>query len=186
MFKLSLQRKKFCRRQPALLLLAVYLLISLSPLAPLAMHTKAVAHAVTGECAGDCNICGCSPASRANQTCCCARKNRQAQHPELARVEADEPECCRKIREEAAEPDTRDQHPEQSSSSVTVLKCGCPCDGGKPFSLSGIGFSELIPYVHECDSLPYAEASYHPPFNPSMASRHAEPPDPPPRLTPTA
>ncbi len=58
----------------SLFLAAVYLLITISPLTPLAMKSPRLAHAITGECSGDCNICGCSPERRASHTCCCWQK----------------------------------------------------------------------------------------------------------------
>ena len=60
----------------ALLLTAVYLTVTLTPLAPLALQSPSLAHAITGECSGDCDICGCSAETRANRTCCCAQNRR--------------------------------------------------------------------------------------------------------------
>ncbi|NVN93152.1 MAG: hypothetical protein HXX11_21500 [Desulfuromonadales bacterium] len=54
----------------AVLMTVIYVLITFSPLAPLAMFSKGVAHAVTGQCSGDCDICGCSAERRASHTCC--------------------------------------------------------------------------------------------------------------------
>ncbi len=172
------------RRLRAFLLLAVYLLIALTPLMSLAMQSGKGGRMLTGECAGDCNICGCSMESRMNQTCCCARKKSHEQHPELSQADADEPECCRKIREESAASDSKESHPghDDTNRNVTVLKCGCPCDNGKQMFLSGSGFFELLPYNHTHDDQPYAEASHYPSLVRHMNSRHAEPPDPPPRL----
>jgi hypothetical protein len=61
----------------ALLLTVIYLLINLSSLAPLALSSATVAHAATGECAVDCDICGCSAEGRANHTCCCCLKKKR-------------------------------------------------------------------------------------------------------------
>jgi hypothetical protein len=57
----------------------IYLLIAMSPLSTLAMQSKRVAHAMTGECSGDCDICGCSVESRASHTCCCSKKHQKTQ-----------------------------------------------------------------------------------------------------------
>lgn len=78
------------RRQWAAMLTLVYMLITLSPLAPFAMHSKYVAHAVTGECSGDCHVDGCSLESRANHTCCCAQKEMKLAGVALLSTSA----CC--------------------------------------------------------------------------------------------
>ena len=167
------------RRASAFVLAAVYLLIVFSPLASLAMQSDRIAHAVTGECTGDCNTCGCSMESRANHTCCCARKKMKEQHPELVQPEADEPECCRKIREESADADSHDR--QEPSRTETVLKCGCPCDGGPHFTLGTVGSSEIIPYYYSGRiAVPYHDTCYTD-RSYSAVSRYADPPDPPPR-----
>ena len=56
--------------------------------------------ALTGECSGDCTICGCSAESRANRTCCCSKKRQQQAHLHDD-SDVDEPECCKKERAES-------------------------------------------------------------------------------------
>ena len=60
----------------SLLLTAIYMVIVFSPLAPLAMQSKLVAHAVTGECSGNCKVDGCSLERSATHTCCCWQKKK--------------------------------------------------------------------------------------------------------------
>ncbi|MDD2897749.1 MAG: hypothetical protein PHI31_03435 [Desulfuromonadaceae bacterium] len=82
-------RKRSHRRQWAGLLIFVYMMIVLSPLAPFAMHSKSIAHAVTGECSGDCDIDGCSLENRMHHSCCCVQKKQRA-----AKVTPSTDVCC--------------------------------------------------------------------------------------------
>jgi hypothetical protein len=146
-------------------LTAIYLVISLSPLASLAMHSKAVAHAVTGECSGDCDICGCSPESRASNSCCCSRKRQQQAH-----IHEDEhngtPDCCKK----------------KPVDRKTVIVCGCPCGSGKQVALSVGGTSELLPFhFTEQSGISHTVTTFTIPDR-RLTSRHGDPPDPPPKL----
>ena len=152
----------------ALVLTIVYMGITMSPLAPFAMHSKVIAHAVTGECSGDCDICGCSPERRANHTCCCALKKQREQH---AHEEGDKeiPECCRK---------------KQDTDKVTILKCNCPCGNSKHAALFGIATTEeLLPARGIEHSYSPMEQRLQHNLLPRLASRHSDPPDPPPRLS---
>ena len=160
--------KKSSRSITALALTAIYLLITLSPLAPLALHSPRLAHAITGECAGDCGICGCSLERSADHTCCCwIKKKLQHHHDDDQEQSAD---CCKK-KQHGAKP---------------VLTCGCPCDNGKTIALSGAERFEQLPYRFIEAALVFHEetlSSSHP-F--SLTNRHGEPPEPPPKLTPFA
>jgi hypothetical protein len=146
------------------ILTAIYLVIALSPLAPLAMHSKVVAHAVTGECSGDCDICGCSSKNRANHTCCCAKK-RQLQ----AHVHEDHDDgtvdCCKK----------------KPAEKKTVIACGCPCGSGKQLALATNGTSEVLPFhFSERIGIPSTDTAFsNMPHR--LISRLDEPPDPPPQ-----
>lgn len=173
------------RRISAVILTVVYLVIALSPLASFALQSKKVMHAITGECAGDCAICGCSPESRAARTCCCARKNNPDRFSLSDPADAEEPECCRKIREENTDHNAHDHHnssQEEPSRTVTVFKCGCPCNGGDPFSLATIDNSEIIPYAYSIRiALPHNDTRF--PLSIFSAVSHAPaPPEPPPQL----
>jgi hypothetical protein len=194
------------------MLTVIYLVIALSPLAPLAMHSKVVAHAVTGECSGDCDICGCSLESRANHICCCAKKKQQqagvAKLPSaggccspksaIAPTPAKgsccavsqplEPvvaknDCCAKNKQHQHDENVQEpQDKEQRSKNETVYKCGCPCGKGKLLALTGFGSNELLPInLIERTELPHV-ATIYADLSHRLASRHGEPPDPPPRL----
>ncbi|QXE91399.1 hypothetical protein KP001_02310 [Geomonas subterranea] len=150
------------RRATAMLLTVIYLVMALGPLAPLALRSPHVAHALTGECAGDCDICGCAAEKRANHTCCCAQKNRAEAKQTIAR------ECCK------PEPD----------HGAPVLKCGCPCGSDKQATLLNFDKNELLPFMfHAANFTPVIHAI--PPARPRpLVSRCGEPVEPPPRLLP--
>jgi len=155
----------------ALTLSAVYLIIVMSPLAPLSMHSKHVAHAVTGECVGDCSICGCSEESRATGTCCCAQK-RSLEAKKHASVAA-KPCCAKK---------PRLQETDRPSQATVVLKCGCPCGKDKILALIGLGSMELLPTGPAAGFTIHREAIRFPDLTATPASRQADPPTPPPKL----
>jgi len=195
--------KRSMRRMIAATLTVVYLVIALSPLAPFAMYSKVVAHAVTGECSGDCDICGCSKESRANHTCCCAKKKQmQARNIQLSSCEhcvkkaapaaqTDQPtppavamkECCAKNKPHQDDGKIhKDQNTNERSKNEIVFKCGSPCGKGKILALAHAGSSELLPYIYsERIGITHEDTRYTT-LSQRMASRHADPPDPPPRL----
>jgi hypothetical protein len=189
----------------------IYLVITLTPLAPFAMHSKMVAHAITGECVGDCDICGCSPESRANHTCCCAKKKqKQAGLAKLIAGECCAPKvsdaptavkgsccaasqtaepvvakndcCARNKRYQHDENVQESQHKEERSKNETVYKCGNPCGKGKLFALAGVGTPELLPYIYSLIIAPHHDDTHYSHLSQRRASRHADPPDPPPKL----
>lgn len=159
--------KRSMRGIIATMLMVIYLMISLSPLASLAMYSKSVAHTVTGECSGDCSICGCSPESRANHTCCCARKRQQAHaHEDDA---AGTPACCKK---------------KPVNKTTVIASCGCPCGNGKQAVLSAVSMSELMPFhFTEQFTIPHTDTIFSTPPQ-RLTSRVGDPPDPPPKLLP--
>lgn len=144
----------------ALLLTVIYILIDLSPLASIALWSPTVAHAVTGECVGDCNICGCSAERRANHTCCCFLKKKHLHDQENV------PECCK----------NKKRH------KMTILTCNCPCGSNKQLGLWGAEKSEPLPY-HFTDGIfgSYKNTSFAI-LKSRLTDRHGDPPDPPPRL----
>jgi len=149
----------------AVILMTMYMIIVTRPLAPFAMHAEVAAHAVSGECSGDCDICGCSPESRANQTCCCAKKRQQQAH--VHEDDGDETaDCCKK----------------KPVEKKTILACGCPCGNGKQFPLSSAGISEVILCNFTEQFSPHHTDTRFPTLAQHPTSRHGEPPDPPPKL----
>ncbi|MFZ4855555.1 MAG: hypothetical protein ACOYL3_04095 [Desulfuromonadaceae bacterium] len=184
----------------------IYLLILFTPLT---LHSRMVAHAITGECSGSCEIDGCSLESRSAHSCCCAQKHQaRAEKTAIAgsvggaestgkpgrnccppqRPAVAKNSCCAKNgtphRQENSDQTAAPGTEEQSKHQV-VLKCGSPCGKGKIQLLAAAGSSDVLPYIYAEKMIepPHKETRYSP-LTRRMASRHAEPPDPPPRLLP--
>jgi hypothetical protein len=150
---------------PALVLVTLYALIVLSPLAPLAMRSAVVAHALTGECTGDCGICGCAPERSASHTCCCWQKKLQQEHGD----DQDEPDCCKKI------------HAENNNKIVSFTSL--PCGSAKAMALVGVEQTDVLPFhftqgIFVVFETPLVES------NPlCLADWPGDPPDPPPKFS---
>lgn len=153
--------KKPSRYIVAQLLTVIYLLINLSSLVPLALTSATIAHAVTGECVGNCDICGCSAERRANHTCCCCLKKQKLEHDRQG-----VPECCK----------NKKQH------KITMYSSNCPCGSNKHPGLLGGEKSEQLPYRFTNGEISLDEnalVSFH---RFRLTERHGDPPDPPPKL----
>ena len=155
--------RRLPRLIPAIVLIILYAMIAMSPLASIALRSPVIAHALTGECASDCSICGCSPERSANHTCCCWQK-KQLNKPD---VDKEEPDCCRKL------------HRSKSSSATISSR---PCGSGKIIATFGVGQNELIPFLFSLDKLVIFEASLYTHIPARRMDWPGEPPDPPPRL----
>jgi hypothetical protein len=154
--------KRSSRYIVALFLTVIYLLITMSPLAPLALWSPAVAYAVTGECAGNCDICGCSPERRASHTCCCWLKKLKKEHDHDQLTD-----CCNK----------------KQKSGKPELKCNCPCGSGKHIALWGADKNEQIP-CKIIAGIPFSFGNLLAGnYNNRLTDRYGDPPDPPPKLT---
>ncbi|BCS55338.1 hypothetical protein [Geobacter sp. SVR] len=174
--------KLFRRHIIALGLAVIYLTITVSPLASVVMRSKTVAYAMTGECVGDCDICGCSPESRANKTCCCAIKKRMEQHRHTAEQHDSSEKTAASTDNDADKKTGKCCKKNKAGTKVTVLSCNCPCGKGKTLATGGAGKNELVPYrFAESISPPSDYGTYH--ITPQrLTSRHPEPPVPPPKL----
>ena len=119
------------RSIPALVLVILYVLIVLSPLAPLALRSVVVAHALSGECAGECGLCGCAPERSANHTCCCWQKKLHQKHDNH---DADQElsDCCKE--NQAA--------PKIKTASISSR----PCNSAKTMALVGVEQSDVLPF----------------------------------------
>jgi hypothetical protein len=161
----SIHTQKFSsRRLKATVLTVLYLLMVAITFAPINLHSANIAHAGTSECTGDCKLCGCSPESRASNTCCCSKKRLQQLHAQEDH-EAGTLDCCKK----------------KPVEKTTIIACGCPCGSGEQSVMSITGALEVLPY-HFTESfiVPSTITSYFSHTN-RLTSRHGEPPDPPPR-----
>jgi hypothetical protein len=157
--------KKSSRSIVALALTAIYLLITMSPLAPLVLRSPRLAHAITGECSGDCDICGCSLEKQANHTCCCWQKKMHEHHHDDDQEQV--ADCCKKK-----------QH-----STKPVFTCGCPCGKDKTIALWGGNKLEQFPYRFTEGKPPFQESSLVALDPGRLTSQYDDPPDPPPKLT---
>lgn len=164
----------------SLLLTVIYLLIVLTPLAPLALQSRMIAHAATGECSGDCRIDGCSLERSAARTCCCWQKKRSGQN------EAHQPashDCCGTEAPNPPRSAEADSVTDSSSREKRTAISSAPCGSGKLFTLSNNEKSYHLPFsfskavsAPEQNSLTFISPN-------RLTSRHGEPPDPPPRLS---
>jgi len=152
------------RQLIAAVLAVIYLVISCSPLASIAMHSKTVLHAITGECTGDCITCGCSAEGKASNTCCCSKKRAQEAHKH--ENESANPDCCKK---------------KPTSKKAVIASCGCPCGSEKVIILTSGSTNEILPYYFPKQiCLSYSDTLYSNQF-PHLISRHIEPLVPPPK-----
>ncbi len=151
------------RRIIAAALSVLYLILLCGPIASIAMHSKTILHAITGECSGDCSICSYSPESRALNTCCCSKKRNQEAHRH--EDEAAIPECFKK---------------KPVDKKAIIASCGYPCGSGKIIALASDPTNEILPYYFtEQIVLSYSESLYSE-LSHLMISRDVEPPDHPP------
>jgi hypothetical protein len=199
---------KTIRRYCAHVLMAFYLLIVLSPLAPFAMHSKFVAHTITGVCAGDCRICGCSQESQEAHSCCCAQKKRQQQ---FAAAKLTAASCCgtksaintltatishcnasQTLKTSLTDDDSHagerqeehlqgDDHRQGRPQHEIVVKCN-PCGKGKLFALAGSGSSETLPSTYSERIIIPHESPRFSSLPHQLTSRYVDPPDQPPKL----
>ena len=146
----------------ALFLTVVYLLVTISPLAPVVLRGDSVAHAATGECADNGNICRCSPELRANHTCCCCQKQ-QKQEADLA---AGVPDCCKK----------------KKSCKVTLTRRDCPCGSGKALAFLNLAKSESLPFVFDTELKCRLTPTELHSLPPRLTTRLGDPPDLPPHI----
>ena len=198
------------RKYSALFLALAYAIMLLGQLAPMSMGSATIAHAITGECSGDCDIDGCSLASRLNHTCCCWQKKQQraamiqtAKSDHCNMKSATLPavpkkSCCRTKSPQLAESaspccknNTRvhDKVPADKSAvndthdSQPVYKCGSPCGDSKQLALWGLGKIEWVPFTFSPSNVVTYEEPYLS-FDPvRLISRCDDPPDPPPKIT---
>lgn len=173
----------------------VYLLITLSPFASAALHSKSFFNSVSRECSGDCRKCGCSAEKSASRSCCCWQK-KQAVAKKEQPADKSCPTgssipsranhgCCNNA------PGNDDNHDdlavvepdiELQQDIPTISISTCPCGDGKDLAFPGSGNGQHMPfcytsYIPEREFTPIT--SFH---NGRLDTRYSEPPDPPPKL----
>lgn len=156
--------KKTSRTIVTIAVTAIYLMIAMRSLAPLVLNSPAVAHAITGECSGDCAICGCAPERSASRTCCCWQKKLRHKHdPDQSEVA----DCCKKKRRVAGS--------KRGYSSS-------PCGSGKHFAIFGGETFEQLPCCFNSTTVTIRIETISSLSNHRPADRYGDPPDPPPKL----
>lgn len=159
-------QKIFQRQLKAALLATIFSLMVVIQLVPVCQQTVPPPQAIPVECSGDCNLCGCSPQSRASNTCCCSKKKQQQTHVHED-GEDSSPDCCK----------------QKPIKKKTIIACGCPCGNGKQAALSVGGTSEVLPYhFTEQFRITHTDTTYTSPTR-RLTSRYIKPPVPPPRQT---
>lgn len=187
---------------------AIYLLVVLSPLAPTMLHSPALAHALTGECSGDCGICGCAPERSAARACCCwqqklARENRApaaiaragccnkapAPQPAAATGCCDKKSpvpaatatgCCNSSQKESLL-SSNENHPAEEHSGETTISA-TPCGSSKMLALAGTEKIQHLPFSFSSTPPCQLRTPYSPSLSDRLASLPGEPPDPPPKI----
>lgn len=186
--------KRFQQRNISFLMTALYLLLSLSPLASISSRTKPFFQAAAKECSGDCRLCGCSPERSASQTCCCWQKKmaeakirQQWEKPQSCpTAPADTAgNCCSKHQhaDHGNDASTSTQtDPPSGNEPPTVSISICPCGSGKDQAFSGDERSQHIPcrFLSGVPAQPATQFVFLQPEQ--LASHSGEPPDPPPKI----
>ncbi len=184
----------------SLLMTTIYLLIVFTPLAPLAMQSKIVAHAVTGECSGDCKVDGCSLERSAAHTCCCWQKKNHAAADNLFHADSDvrcippapmveapkmRAGCCdapaQGSLKKSGSAHTATPLPTQKTKKHSVGNA--PCGNGTLFAVLSSETTQHLPYVFTGDT-PSPEQSPLVVVAPGrLTSRYIDPPVPPPIIS---
>ena len=150
------------RQMIASSLIAIFIVVLLGPLLPLTMQSAIIAHAITGECTGDCDSCGCSLERRASRTCCCwqKKKMRQSMHNEKNT-------CCKG----------------ENTTQRTIISSHCPCGSDKMIAALTVEEFPLnsFPFNGEIDRPMTSQVFQDLPC--SQAVRPNDPPAPPPKIS---
>ena len=158
---------------PALVLVILYAMIVVSPLAPLVVRSDQVAHFFNGECAGDCSVCGCSTERSANHTCCCWQKKLLAGHDDDHGNDhgddQDQPDCCKKK--------------QNGTKNVLTTISSRPCSSGKSAALLGVEHGDVFPYRLSMTDPVVSEATLSARNPVCRLDWPGEPPDHPPRIS---
>ena len=191
--------KRFHQQSISFIMTAVYLLITLSPLASISSRSQPFFQALAKECSGDCRLCGCSAERSASHACCCWQK-KLAEAKKLGRSATNKscppataPSAVKTAGDCCSKPSPHTDHADAASLSAqataatdsdtpTVSISTCPCGSGMDLTFSGGERSQHIPfrYLSGLPLQPVAPFAFLQPEQ--LASRYGEPPDPPPKL----
>jgi hypothetical protein len=176
---------------------AVYLLITLSPLASIGNQSKPFFQSITKECSGDCRTCGCSAERSASHACCCWQKKLaiakvQQQNRALCQTASTGTaaktggSCCKKSaqhhdhKDEASISAQSDNTSDLNSKTVSISTC--PCGSGKDLGFSGAEKTQHVPFRF-LTGMPVQKSTQFAFLQPErLVTRYGEPPDQPPRI----
>lgn len=192
--------KRSYQQSISFIMTAIYLLITLSPLASIGSRSNPFLNIIPRECSGDCRLCGCSVERSAAHACCCWQKKlagaKALQQPleqkscPTASSAADTKtagNCCSKAAE-------HDGHEDQASTltpaenstdrvAQTVSISTCPCGSGKDLTFFGNEKTQHIPFRFLA-GIPLQLVTPLSSLQPErLTTRYGEPPDPPPKLS---
>lgn len=178
--------KKSRQQSISFILTAVYLLLTLSPLAPIFIRSNPSQHVIRTECSGDCRTCGCSAKRSASHTCCCWQKKLSAAKSPQASATKAARACCSRHSEHCGHEDEASifTQPENSTDreTQTVILNICPCGSGKDLAFAVEESAEHIPSRYSV-GIPVQQAIQFAFLQSErLASRNCEPPDPPPKI----
>ena len=178
---------------------AIYLLITLSPLASIGIQSKPFPQTITKECSGDCRTCVCSAERSASHTCCCWQKKLAVaktlkQPPEhkssptdsqLSETKAAGSRSSKSAQHDDCENEASTAtHADNASEAdtQTVSISVCPCGSGKDLTFSGGEKTQHIPFRF-LTGIPVQKSTQFAFLQPErLASHYSEPPDPPPKV----
>lgn len=164
--------KKFFLRMVAQLVTVVFVMIILSPLAPLVTSSHTVSAHVMGECSGDCKTCGCSLESSSTRTCCCWQNKKKLQEEEKENSQ-NVPTCCNPNKGAL----------KKIQKKMVSIKSNCSCKQNKLNAIFDNGESPLITCRFVEIDPDYTESRKTNHLQQRMTERHVEPPDPPPQFS---
>jgi hypothetical protein len=182
--------KRSAYRNISLLMTAIYLLITVSPVSSFAFRSGFHPTTTAVGCSGDCKTCGCSAERSASHTCCCWQKKLALAKKEAADTHKSCPtatiktgSCC----------DKHDDHDQDNNAEIkvdnnsakeneTVSITACPCGNGKDLAFSVSENGQHMPF-NFTSSTPDRTLTPITSLQPGrLDSRYSEPPDPPPKL----
>lgn len=184
----------------SLVMTAIYLLVSLAPLATAALHSGMIAQVLTAECTGDCRVCGCSPERSAARACCCWQKKpagvkalkRTTEYKSCPTATAAANSkatgnCCSKPAQHADHEDEAscatiaNSTPDKETTTVSISSC--PCGSGKDMFFAAGEEIQHIPLRFSA-GMPLQQASRFSFLQPKqLATRSDQPPEPPPKFS---
>lgn len=182
----------------SLLMTVVYLLLTLSPLVSIGIHSQPFLQVLSRECSGDCRLCDCSAERSASRSCCCWQKKlaeakkQRAKRNASCSLDTSAPiktagSCCDKHSQQedddheavVASPQAGNS-PDNDSDTVGISTC--PCGSDKDLAFSGSEKSQHIPFRYSGGML-LTQVTCFSFLQPELLiSRYREPPDPPPKV----